>query len=53
MIEGRAASEIEHLSPAAVVFLGKEAGLAIMPALHDVQRDAIDVDAGQRGSKSC
>jgi hypothetical protein len=30
---------------AAVVFLGEETGLTIVPSLHDVQRDTIKVDA--------
>jgi len=29
-----------------IVFLAKEAGFAVMPPLHDVQGDAIKVNAG-------
>jgi len=32
-----------------VVGVGKEAGLAVVPALHDVQGHAIKVDAGAAG----
>jgi len=34
-----------------VVLFGKEARLAVVPALHDVQRDSVDVDAG--GGAAC
>ena len=32
-----------------VVFFAEEAGLAVMSPLHDVQRNAIKVDAGASG----
>ena len=32
-----------------VVFFSKEAGLSVVPALHDVQRYAIKMDAGTAG----
>jgi hypothetical protein len=32
-----------------IVLFGKEAGLAVVTALHDVQRDSINVDAGAAG----
>jgi len=31
------------------VVLGEEAGLAVVPALHDVQGDAVEVNAGATG----
>jgi hypothetical protein len=34
---------------AAVVLFTKEAGFAVVPALHDVQRHAIKVNAGAAG----
>lgn len=32
-----------------VVLFGEEAGLTVVPSLHDVQRDFINVDAGAAG----
>ena len=32
-----------------VVFFAEEAGFAVMPPLHDVQGDAIKMDAGAAG----
>ena len=32
-----------------IIFFAKEARLAVVPALHDVQRYAIKMDAGRRG----
>ena len=32
-----------------VVFLAKEADLTIVPALHEVQRNAVEWDAGATG----
>ena len=34
---------------ARIVFLGEEAGFAVVAALHDVQRYTIEVDAGAAG----
>lgn len=33
-----------------VILFGKEAGLAVVAALHDVQRDVVEVDAGEGGA---
>ena len=35
-----------------VVFLGEEAGLTVVTALHDVQGDAAEMDAGAAGHES-
>jgi hypothetical protein len=32
-----------------IVFFAKEARFAVVPALHDVQRDTIKMDAGAAG----
>ena len=37
---------------AAVVFLGEETGFTIVPALRDVQRDTIKIDAGAAGHET-
>ena len=39
----------EPVAVGVVVLLGEKAGLAIVAALHDVQRHAIEVDAGAAG----
>jgi hypothetical protein len=39
----------EPVQVSMVVLFRKEAGLAVMAALHDVQRDAVQVDARAAG----
>ena len=39
----------QPLQEAGVVLLTKEAWLAVVPALHDVERDTIELDAGLPG----
>jgi hypothetical protein len=35
-----------------IVFFAKEAGFAVMPALDDVERDIVEVDAGAAGHEA-
>ena len=51
-VKGARLDYFQPVEASAVVFLAKEARLAIVPALHDVQRYAIKVDTRAAGHGS-
>ena len=44
-----AASSAQPVQVGVVILFSEEAGFAVVAALHDMQRDAIEVDAGAAG----